>query len=449
MMLASFVPKIALGAALLGATAGAIGALAVLRRRSLMGDVIAHSALPGICLAYLIFNTRSLPVLSVGALVTGVAAVAAIAAATRWTRTREDAAMGIVLASFFGAGVVLLTVVQQQGRGNQAGLATYLFGEIAALRSQDVTLIAVVGVGLLALLLLFYKEVKTLAFDRQFAQSQGWPTLALDLGMMSAVAVVTVIGLPVCGVVLMAAMLIQPCVSARYWSHRLGHVLTASALFGALAALGGVLAAAPGEVLDKLPLRSWTLGMPPGPLIVLAGAALLLLSVILAPERGVVARTLRLTALRLRIATDHVLRLLFETVEPDLPALPPVPLHAIINRMSANTLTKWTVVRMAIARGLLEKVSPGEVALTTAGLQAAARLVRTHRLWERFLVEHADIAADHVHRSADDIEHMLPEPLVDALEAQLAAEGRLPRIPADQAVPQSPHEIQPPRGPAQ
>lgn len=441
MILASFISKIALGAALLGGTAGVIGALAVLRKRSLMGDVLAHASLPGICLAYLLFDTRNLPVLSAGALVTGLVAVATIAAVTRWTRTREDAAMALALSTFFGGGLVLLTVIQQQARGNQAGLATYMFGEIAALRSRDVTLIAVVGVLLLLGVMLFYKEIKTLCFDRDFAQTQGWPTFVMDIAMMAAVAVVTVIGLPICGVVLMAAMLIVPCVAARYWSHRLGVVMILSGLIGAASALGGVLAAAPVEVTGLAILRPVTQGMPPGPLIVVTGALVFLVSALFAPERGVVSRLWRVGLLRLRIATDHLLRRLFELGEHALPQRREAPLASLTDRMHTTWLARWLVVALAQWRGLVERPSTDSIRLTPEGLAAAARLVRTHRLWERFLVEHAHIAADHVDRSADDIEHVLPDELVDSLEDQLREEGRLPQISDEVPVPTSPHRI--------
>ncbi len=141
------------------------------------------------------------------------------------------------------------------------------------------------------------------------------------------------------------------------------------------------------------------------------------------------------------MAGDHVLRLLFEAGEPFLPERTSTRLRAITNRMSASPFTKWGVVWLAKWRGQIKFTAPGEVKLTPSGLASAARLVRTHRLWERFLVEHADIAADHVHRSADDIEHVLPDELVDSLERQLLSEGRLPAVSPVVVVPTSPHEI--------
>jgi manganese/zinc/iron transport system permease protein len=90
------------------------------------------------------------------------------------------------------------------------------------------------------------------------------------------------------------------------------------------------------------------------------------------------------------------------------------------------------------ARRLIER-DDGRVRLTPAGLAAAAEVTRTHRLWELFLVDSAGIARDHVDRDADDVEHMLPRPLVRELEARLEAAGRLPIVP--EMVPESPHEI--------
>lgn len=441
MIASTILPKIALGASLLGATAGVVGALAVLRKRALAGDMLAHAALPGVCLAYMLFSTRSLIVLSAGALATGVLGVVCMAVISRWTRTREDASMALVLSTFFGAGVVLLTVIQQQGAGSQAGLNTYLFGEVAGLRERDVALLAVVAlVGLTAVGLL-YKELQLLCFDRDFARAQGWPTVAMDIGVMTGVALVTVVGLPICGVVLMAAMLILPCVAARFWSNRLGVVLVASGVMGAGSALIGVTAAAPGAASLWSPLRGVAAGMPPGPLIVLAGAAVFVASALFAPQRGLLSRAWHATRTRLRMARDHLLRLMFERNEPHLPERIDVPLARVTGRMSASPFNKRLAVLSAVALGLLEKPSRASARLTPAGLEAAARVTRVHRLWERFLVEHADIAADHVHRDADDVEHLLPDELVDSLEEQLRREGRLPLAAPDAHVPTSPHEV--------
>jgi manganese/zinc/iron transport system permease protein len=117
-----------------------------------------------------------------------------------------------------------------------------------------------------------------------------------------------------------------------------------------------------------------------------------------------------------------------------LPERPVVPESEVVaQRHWPRWWVDWWLSRLR-ARGLIERTN-GDVRLTPAGLAAAAEVTRTHRLWEMFLVESAGIAADHVDRDADAVEHMLPKQLVQELEQRLAADGRLP------VVPQSPHNL--------
>ena len=255
---------------------------------------------------------------------------------------------------------------------------------------------------------------------------------------MAAVAVVVVLGLPVCGVVLIAALLIFPAAGARYWTNQLSLVVLLSALIGAAAGGVGVLLASPAleadSVLGRL-VRDADGGLPPpGPVIVLTGSALFLASVLLAPSRGVLAASWRQARLRSRVQRDHLLRSIYELNEPTGELERRVPLTELANRYRADRWTSWRTLARAERAGLID--TPGEeVALTARGAAEAARLTRVHRLWELFLVRHADIAADHVDRPADEIEHALPEELIQRLESELASDGRLP-------VPASPHVIE-------
>jgi manganese/zinc/iron transport system permease protein len=100
---------VALGAAMLGAVAGALGSFAVLRRQSLLGDAISHAALPGIALAFLLTGSKATPVLVLGAALAGWVGTLAVMQVVQTTRIKEDAALGIILSVFFGFGLVLLT----------------------------------------------------------------------------------------------------------------------------------------------------------------------------------------------------------------------------------------------------------------------------------------------------------------------------------------------------
>jgi manganese/zinc/iron transport system permease protein len=424
--------KIALGAGLLGVTAGVVGAYAVLRRRALLGDVLAHAALPGVCLAFLVAGVRESGPLALGALATGLASVFCVAQLRRWTRTREDAALGVVLSTFFGVGVLLLSVIQKTGGGAQAGLDSYLFGEVASLTSRDVAQMGVAALVAILAVVLLHKELKLFSFDEGFARAQGWPVVGLDFAVMAAVAAVVVLGLPVCGVVLIAAMLILPAAAARYWTNRLSTLVALSGLFGALAGALGVMVASPAfATLVPSALRGPSLP-PPGPVIVLTGALLFALSLCFAPERGLVARWLRQLRLRRRVRLEHLLRALYEVTEHQGPVGRSVGVAELETRYSDPPAVARKTIDNAQRAGLVERDVQG-VRLTARGAAESRRITRTHRLWELYLVRYASIAADHVDRDADDVEHSLPPELVDRLEAELAARG--------EGVPASPHGL--------
>jgi manganese/zinc/iron transport system permease protein len=214
--------NVALGSGLLGVISGVLGCFAVLRRQGLLGDVLAHAALPGICLAYLLTNSKSSLVLLLGAAIAGWLAALALLQIVQQARLGEDSALGIVLSTFFAAGITLLTFLTKRGDAQGAGLDRFLFGQAAALIEEDVFVIAVLAAIAIGATALFYKEFKLLTFDALFARSIGLPTQALSVLLTSLVVVAIVIGLQTVGVVLMAAMLIGPAVAARQWTDRLG-----------------------------------------------------------------------------------------------------------------------------------------------------------------------------------------------------------------------------------
>lgn len=419
----SLTEKVMLGTALLGGMSGVVGSFAVLRGRALVGDMLAHAALPGVCIAFLIMGTRNLLGLSLGALATGLVAIGAVTLIVRWTRTKEDAAIGIVLSTFFGAGVVLLSQIQKSGvGGSKSGLNSYLFGEPGNMLTGDLYLLSGVAIVLLALVFLLFKEFQLVCFDSDFAQSQGWPVLGLDLLMMAALAVVTIVGLPIVGVILMTAMIILPAATARFWTNQL-HILLL--LAGGLGIAAGVLGTQAGR------------GLPAGAAIVLTAATFFLVSVLFAPERGVLGHLLAEYRLRKRIAREHLLRSLYEITEPALPERAPVAFETLHEYRHFRNLPK--LVEESIEAEEVERIGD-TVLLTPLGLHRSAQLTKAHRLWELYLMTHAGIASDHVDRDADDVEHMLPESVLLELEQQLAVEGRLPKV--SEAVPESPHEIE-------
>lgn len=265
---------VALGAALLGMASGMIGSFAVLRRQSLLGDVVSHAALPGIAAVFLMTGTKDTVWLLIGALCSGLTATGFIIGVVRYSRVKFDTALALGMSVFFGLGLVLLTYVQKIPNSNQAGLQRFIFGQAAVLLKSDILVIAITGAVLLALTLLFWKEFKLLSFDPEFARSLGLPTRSLNV-LLSAMTVAAIIaGLQTVGVILMSAMLVAPAVAARQWTNRLGVMVALAALFGAISGVAGTLAS---SALPKLPA---------GPAIVVAADVLVLISLALGRARS-------------------------------------------------------------------------------------------------------------------------------------------------------------------
>jgi manganese/zinc/iron transport system permease protein len=266
------------GSMLLGLSSGVIGSFAYLRKQSLMGDALAHAALPGVCLAFMITGSKSIFYFLIGALIAGLLATFLISYITRNTRIKQDSALGIILTVFFGIGIVLLTQIQHSDAGNQSGLDKFLFGQAASMIQSDVYTMAIISAILVGVCVLFFKEFKLLSFDPGFAKGIGLPVVFLDQFIMLLVVVAVVVGIQAVGVVLMAALLITPAVAARYWTEKLHVMVAVSGLFGVLSGMAGTL------------VSTMVSNLPTGPLTVLAATCLFVFSVFFAPKRGLVAK---------------------------------------------------------------------------------------------------------------------------------------------------------------
>ncbi len=294
---------VALGSGLLGLVSGALGTFAVLRRQSLLGDTVSHTALPGIALAFLVTGTKTPLLFLLGAALAGWLGTLLVMGVTRTTRLKSDSAFGIVLSVFFGFGLVLLTFIQKQPNSRQAGLEKFLFGQATALLAGDVLVMAVVGSLLLLTVVIFFKEFKLAAFDHDYGVSLGFPMRAIDILLTSTLVVAVVLGLQTVGVVLMSALIVAPPAAARQWTDRLGRMIWLAAAFGAAAGIAGAV------------ISSTTSRLPTGPVIVLCASGLVLISLAFAPNRGLLWRWARQLRNRRRLMVDAVLLDLLELAD--------------------------------------------------------------------------------------------------------------------------------------
>ena len=346
---------VALGSAALGLVAGALGAFAVLRRQSLLGDAVSHAALPGIVLAFVITGAKTPLVLVLGAALAGWAASLLVMLVVRTSRIKLDTALGLVLSTFFGLGLVLLSIVQRSAGAGQAGLDRFLFGQAATLVGDDLKTMSALGALVLVMLMLLWKEFKLLAFDPAFAGSLGLPVRVLDVILTTLLVIAIVIGLQTVGVVLMSAMVVAPAAAARQWTDRLGRLVLLSGIFGAVSGLAGA-------VLSSLVPR-----LPTGPTIILVVTVITLLSLLLAPGRGLLAERWRRGRQRRRVQADNVLADLYRLAAQHRdPATAPHAADAL--RAMSPHAGVGTGLRRLAEQGLAVAAPAGRGRLTEAGL---------------------------------------------------------------------------------
>ncbi len=414
-----------LGTTLLGVCGGIVGVFMLLRKRSLVGDVVGHSALPGIAMAFILTELyspgsgKNVPILLLGAFVAGLTGAVCVMLIDRYSRIKPDAAMAIVLSLFYGAGTALLTIVQRIPTGSSAGLKDFLSGKTASLVASDVWLFAIAAVVLIAVTTLLFKELCLLCFDEDFAAALGWKVFWLDSLLTGLVVSVTILGMQSVGLLLVVAILIIPPASARFWTDDIRSMTWIAAIVGGLAAAIGTVASA---VFAKIAA---------GAVIVLVGTAFFLLSLFFGRRRGVIWKWVEHFKLQHRTGERDLLRAIYEVAEGKAEGKQLSDQFLLSHRISIVDLLKmrsWTrtrvdqLIRRAQRDSLVSLPPQGVLLLTPEGAVLARRATRDHRLWEQYLITYAEIAPSHVDRDADQIEHVLDPEVIRELEEQVETE---------------------------
>lgn len=408
------------GSVLMGICCGVLGAFVVVRKMALVGDALSHAVLPGVALGFL-WNLEKDPLaIFVGATVAGLLGTATVRAITATTRLKEDAALGLVLASFFAVGACLVTMIQRLPTGNKSGIDKFLFGQAAAIGPDDLTLMSLVTVLVLGMLALFFKELLVASFDRGFAHASGLSVRWVDRGLMLLLAFTVVIALQAVGAVLVSAMLITPAAAAYLLTDRFRRMLWLAAAFGVGAGVLGAFFSFIGS------------NLPTGPFMVIAASTVFAGAFFLGPRHGVVARWWRRRDRSARTQRENTLKSIYRVAEEDEFAREGVTLVQLAQRRKETTGVAREQVRDLVRHGFATATGD-TVYFTPEGRRRAAEIVRNHRLWELYLTNTANIASDHVHEDAEKIEHVLGEDVVRELERRLNYADRDPhgrRIPS-------------------
>jgi len=406
----------ALGTLLIGFCCGGLGSFLVVRKLSLLGDTLSHAVLPGVALGFLWNASKDPWAIFIGATGAGIMGVALVGWIRQTTRLKEDSAMGMVLAGFYGLGVCLTTMIQNMVMGNKSGLDSFFFGQAAALSSADLWLLGAISAISIVLILLFYKEFLAISFDTAFAKAIGMPVHALHYLLVALLTFAVVVSLQAVGVVLVSALLITPAAAAYLLTDRMHWMLILAAGFGMIS---GILGAFISYLSNNLPT---------GPLIVLGSTAIFTLALVFGPKHGLLTKSLRRRRQRKRIALENTLKSVFHLSENSGFKRKEFAVTELASERNLNLPSAEREIRSLVDAQLARHMDPepgtewsgkARFQLKDAGWLRACEIVRNHRLWELYLTNAAQYQSDHVHDDAEEIEHLIGEDIVQRIERRL------------------------------
>lgn len=403
-----------IGCMLMSLSAALVGVLVFLRRESLIGESLSHAAYPGIMLGCLFMGALSVDYdeavtlwILAGAFITSIIGLWMIHWLEKSFRIRSDSALCFILALFFGIGLTVASRLQFIEPSLYRKGQAYLYGQAATMTDFHIWLYGALALLTIILIGLFRNPIKLLIFDRNYAQSIGMNVWGFDQLVFSLVILAVIIGMRTVGVVLMSAMLIAPAAAARQYTHRMGPMLALAAFIGALSGfLGNYLSVELSYAFLKVSEGS-QLSFPTGPSVVVVSAAICIISLLIAPERGLFVRAARIAGYRYKCACENLLKFMWKHGSVSAEGW-----HAL---EGTSRLLRMFILFRLKRNGWIVKTAQNDWSLTPEGKARAAKIVRLHRLWEVYLVEYLGVGSERVHHNAEEMEHVLtPE-----LEMQL------------------------------
>ena len=396
------------------------GNFLLLRRMSLLGDAISHAILPGLAVAFLISESRSSVPMFLGAVIVGILT----ALFTEWIRNfgdvDEGASMGVVFTTLFALGLVLIVraadhVDLDPGCVLYGSIETTPLDQVALGSLQVPRVVFVLTTVLfinLLLIVIFFKELKLSAFDPSLSTSLGINSRLMHYLLTVMVAVTAVASFESVGNILVVAMFVVPPATAYLLTERLRNMILISALIAASSAIIGHVSAL--VVPRWFGFRSTsTAGM-----MALSAGLLFFVASLVSPRNGVLIRIIRRQKLAWRILSEDLIALLYRMDERRSGSAATVDqLRAVL--FSGRWLSSLLMSQHA-RRGHVVAISNG-YQLTDAGRRLGAELVRSHRLWEQYLVSEGGVAIDRIHGQAEKLEHFTGRDLRDRLEQETSS----------------------------
>lgn len=400
-----------LGCMLMCFASGLVGVLLFVRRRSLLGEALSHASYPGVAGAVILTGLFALeewaPFIILGsALLFAIAGFGIVGWLQRKRGVSSDAALCFVLALFFGMGITLASFAQASHTHLFRQVQAYLYGQAATMVDRHIMIYAFFCLLVIVMIIAFYKEILAVSFDVQFSKTSGISTSLVDSLVCLLTAGAVVIGIRSVGVILMSAMLIAPALAARQFTNSLARLFVLAGLFGLLSGfMGNYLSV---QISELFPQK---ISLPTGPMIVLSAGLLAIYALLFAPGKGLLIRYWRAARFRQGRVIENMLKTIWRI---SLEGKRTVCFGDIANSQGFSSFYVHLLVLKLRWKKLLLK-SGESYQMTAKGLKKGGRIVRLHRLWEAYLVNALGLGVERVHKSAEEMEHILtPE-----LEAKL------------------------------
>jgi manganese/zinc/iron transport system permease protein len=405
---------IVLTAAATNAACAVVGCFLVLRRMSLMGDALSHAVLPGLAVAFIWSGSYGIGPLLVGAVVAGLLSTFLTQTLHQYASVPSDASMGVVFTSLFALGVVLIKKyihgVHFDMRCVYEGLLELTPWSRWDVLGYELPRAAVMAVGMLivnaAVIAVLWKEFKLSSFDPALATTMGFSAGVMHYLLMAIVAVTAVASFEAVGSILVVAMLVAPPATAHLLVDRLGPMVSLAALVGALAAVIGYV------------LGVWIDTNYAG-MMTVSASGLYGLAVLFSPKYGIVSAGVRNMQTALRVVREDLLAMLYRIEELRAPRR--LASADAQQAVGGGLLARWGL-RGLVRHGRVTSAG-NQLELTTRGRDDAKQLVRSHRLWESYLVQYLGLPLDHVHEPAHRVEHFIGPELREELQHKLDETG--------------------------
>lgn len=361
-----------IGVTLMSLSSALVGSVALVRRRALIGEALSHAAFPGVVLSSVLTSNLTL----FAAFVFALLGLFVIKRLEGKLKVKSDAALCFVLSIFLAFGVLFASVLQSKNPMAYKRSLSFLYGQATTMSMTHLVMYSALTACVILFLVFTYRRLEILNFDREFATVLGMRVRLLDGLTFFLIALAVVIGIRSVGVVLMSGMLIAPAVAARGWVNRFSHLFLLSGVFGLVSGLSGTL---------------FSEHLPPGPVILLFAAAICTITLL----KTAALRLSRIIAFRMECRLENALKLVW--------------------RYGPSDLGFWVSYRLK-QQGYLTRRGGG---LTPDGEKRAAFIVRLHRLWELYLTTEFGLSATKVHKSAEQMEHILTDELEERLTKHL------------------------------